>query len=206
MTKILPQPQFGEALPAACPSDEAARLLSCRRSTAPDFLGEPGPARGEIDAILRIGARVPDHRRVVPFRFILFEGEARARAGTILAAAFRDNEPEAPAEKAAFEGARFLRAPLVVAVVSKVDRAHRTPAWEQILTAGAVCQNLLLAASAFGFGASWITEWYGYDRGVLAGFGIADEERIAGFVYIGTAREAPKERQRPDVGALTCRF
>lgn len=206
MTRICPQPEFGESLPAAHPSDEGARLLSRRRSAAPELLAPPGPGPAELEAILRIGARAPDHRRVFPFRFILFEGEGRERAGIVLGDAFRANEPDAAPEKAAFEQARFMRAPLVIAVVSKVDRTHRTPEWEQVLTAGAVCQNLLLAASAFGFGAAWITEWYGYDRRVLAGFGLEAEERIAGFVYVGTAKESLKERLRPDVAALTSRF
>lgn len=180
--------------------------MSYRRSTAPELLGEPGPSPAETSALLRIAARVPDHRRVFPFRFVVFDGEGRARAGAVLGGAFRANEPDATQERVAFEEARFLRSPLVVAVVSKVDRAHRTPEWEQIMTAGAVCQNLLSAASAYGFGACWITEWYAYDRRVLAGFGLSAEERIAGFVYIGTAKGQLKERPRPDVGALTQRF
>lgn len=206
MTRIFPQPEFGESLPAANPSDEAARLLSQRRSTAPEYLAEPGPSPAETEAILRIGARAPDHRRVFPFRFIVFEGEARGRAGAIIESAFLASDPEAAPDKAAFERGRFLRAPLVVAVVSKVDRTHRTPEWEQLMTAGAVCENLLLAASAYGFGAAWITEWYAYDRRVLTEFGLGAEERIAGFVYIGSAREEPKERLRPDLEALIRRF
>lgn len=199
-------PEFGAPTPAAHPSDAAVRLLSLRRSTSPELMGEPGPDAAQLAAILTIAARAPDHRRVYPFRFIVFEGRARDRAGDILATAFAAVEPAADAERLEKERRRFLRAPLVVGVVSKVDRAHKTPEWEQILTAGAVCQNLLLAASAHGFAACWITEWYSYDPAVRAAFGVAAEERLCGFVYIGAAREHPKERQRPELSALITRF
>lgn len=199
-------PDFGESLPAAHPSPEAVRMLRLRRSTSADLLCDPGPDPQTLRALLEIAARAPDHRRVYPFRFIVFEGDARARAGGIIAAAFEANEPGSAEARIDSERRRFLRAPVVVAVVSAVDRAHRTPEWEQVLTAGAVCQNMLLAASAHGFAAQWLTEWYGYDRRVLDGFGLKPHERIAGFVYIGAAREDPKERQRPDLDGLISRF
>ena len=199
-------PAFGEPVPAAHPSADLMRALRLRRSTSPDLLGPPGPSPDEIRVILEIAARVPDHRRVFPFRFIVFEGAARAEAGDILAAAFAAAEPAAAQARIDAERGRFLRAPFVVCVVSAVDPGHKTPEWEQILCAGAVCQNLLLAASAHGFGASWLTEWYGYDRGVLDKFGLKPSERVAGFVYVGTAREQPKERLRPDLDALIAKF
>ncbi len=166
----------------------------------------PGPDADELQSILAIAARVPDHRRVCPYRFLVFDGAARDRAGDILAHAFVANEPEASAERIDAERRRFLRAPVVVAVVSAVDRTHRTPEWEQILTAGAVCQTMLIAANAHGFAAQWITEWYAYDRAVLDAFGLGPGERIAGFVYLGTAKEAPLERQRPELSDLVSRF
>lgn len=205
MTPFTP-PEFGEKLPAAHPSDDTIELLRLRRSTAADLMTGPGPGAGQLRSILSIAARVPDHRRVNPFRFIVFEGAARAAAGEILAHAFLANEPEASAERVDAERRRFLRAPVVVAVVSAVDRTHRTPEWEQILTAGAACQTMLIAASAHGFAAQWITEWYAYDRAVLEAFGLFAGERIAGFVYLGTAKEPPLERQRPELSALLSRF
>lgn len=199
-------PEFGKPLPAAHPSEDTIELLRLRRSTAADLMTEPGPGADELASILSIASRVPDHRRVNPFRFLVFEGEGRAAAGEILARALAQAEPQAGASRLEAERGRFLRAPVVVGVISSVDRTHRTPEWEQILTSGAVCQNMLIAASAHGFAAQWLTEWCAYDRSVLDAFGLKPGERIAGFVYIGTAREDPLERQRPDAGALTTRF
>lgn len=166
----------------------------------------PGPDAEALRTILEIAARVPDHRRVHPFRFIVFEGQGRARAGEILARAFKANEPEAKPDRIECERVRFLRAPVVIAVVSAVDKTHRTPEWEQVMTAGAVCQNMLIAASAHGFAAQWLTEWYAYDHSVLEAFGLKSGERVAGFIYIGTAKEPPLERQRPDIEALVTGF
>ena len=199
-------PELGEVMAPAHPSDASLEMLWRRRSTPADFLGDPGPDAETVEAMLTIAARAPDHRRVTPFRFVLFEGEARERFGKVLEAAFVANEPDAEEKRIAIERNRFMRAPLVVAVVSSVNRAHRTPEWEQILSAGAVCQNLLLAASAHGFAAQWLTEWYAFDEKVLSALSLEDHERIAGYVYVGTARENPKERARPDVAAITSRY
>lgn len=199
MTKSRIEPEFGAPLPAAHPSEEARTLLRLRRSTTADSLGEPGPDDEALSAILTIAARVPDHRRVAPFRFIIFKNEARARFGAILEAAFRANQPDAEAARIAYERDRFLRAPVVVGVISQVDRDHRTPEWEQVLTVGAVCQNMLLAASAHGFAAQWITEWYAYDAAVVDALSLRDTERIAGFIYMGAAQSDPLERARPFV-------
>lgn len=199
-------PELGETLPSCFPSDATLDMLRRRRSCPVEFMTGPGPDPRQLTDILTIAARVPDHRRVSPFRFILFEGEARKAFGEKLKAAFLDNEPEAAADRAAFEANRFLRAPVVVAVVSSPDLAHKTPEWEQRLSAGAVCQNMLLAASAHGFAGQWLTEWYAYDDSIRAALGLGAAEKIAGFVYIGTAAEDPKERGRPDMTALVSRF
>ncbi|WP_375203285.1 nitroreductase family protein [Hyphococcus sp.] len=177
-------------------------MLRMRRSTPADLLTGPGPDAAQLQDILTIAARVPDHRRVVPFRFIVFEGDARARFGAVLKEAYLANEPEAGEARATCEANRFLRAPVVVAVISKTNPDHRTPEWEQVLTSGAVCQNMLLAASAYGFAAQWLTEWYAYDDKALASLGLEPGEKVAGYVYIGTAKEGPKERGRPDMPAI----
>ena len=203
---MLKLPELGEALPAAHPSDRAVDMLWRRRSTPADFLGGPGPDQPTLQAILTIAARAPDHRRVTPFRFIVFEGEARARFGAVLRAAYVANEPDAEQHRIECEQNRFMRAPVVVAVVSSVDPSHRTPEWEQILTAGAACQNMLLAASAHGFAAQWITEWYAYDAKVTAALSLSAHERIAGYIYLGTAKENPKERARPDLSAISAYY
>lgn len=206
MTERLTPPEFGAPMAHAQPSPEARRLLALRRSLSPELMQGPGPEGAALEAILEIAARVPDHRRIVPFRFLVFEGEARDRAGRVLAERHAALNPGAPEAEVGAERRRFLRAPLVVAVVSRIDPRHKTPAWEQQLTCGAVCFNLLCAASAYGFGACWLTEWYSYDEGVAAAFGLAPGERFAGFIYIGSARESPRERQRPALSEIVRRF
>ncbi len=180
----------------------ALDLLLTRRSVVANKLREPGPDAGQIRDILTAGARAPDHKKLVPWRFVLFQGAARAAFGAVLARACRAAEPDAGAVRLETEAGRFLRAPLVIAVISRVRDVPGVPDWEQVLSAGAVCQNLLHAANALGFSAQWITEWYAFDASVQAALGLADGERIAGFVYIGTAREAPAERDRPDLDAI----
>ncbi len=195
-------PEIGDELSPHQASPEARRLLALRRSTPVDLLTEPGPSSDQLQAILKVAARVPDHRRVVPFRFIVIAGAGRERAGAILAEALRKADPDADETRLKGEATRFLRAPIVIAVVSSVDASHKTPEWEQVLTAGAVCQNLLLAASAHGFAASWVTEWASYDLNVMSALGLLPHERIAGFIYIGSARSNPKERPRPDMARI----
>jgi nitroreductase len=199
-------PAFGEELPPAHPSEQAICALRLRRSTPIELIGDPGPAPEELESMLAIAARVPDHRRVVPFRFIVIEGEGRTLAGEILAEAFALSNPDADEAKLALERRRLQRAPVVVAVVARLDAAHKTPEWEQSLTVGACCQNLLHAASAHGYAAQWITEWCAYDAQVSRRFGLTTHERFAGFVYLGTARENPRERLRPDLSGLLTRF
>ena len=203
--RIIP-PEFGAPMAPAHPSEGARRLLALRRSTSADLMTEPGPDDATLSAILEIAARVPDHRKICPFRFIVFRGEARARAGDVLARRFAQSTADATAERIEAERTRFLRAPVVVLVVARLDPAHKTPEWEQTLTNGAVCHNLLLAASAHGFGANWITEWYAYDRPALAVFGLAPDEKVSGFIYIGSAKEPPRERQRPVMAEIVSEF
>ena len=184
-------------------TESVRSFLAKRRSVVANNLGEPGPTELELKEILQIGARVPDHKKLVPWRFILFQGEARARFGKILAETTRLHEPEASSVRLETEGNRFLRAPVIIAVISSFNNTKAVPEWEQTLSAGAVCQNLLIAAGGFGYSAQWLTEWYTYDPAIIEALGLADHERIAGFVYIGTAKEPPKERDRPDLEAIT---
>ena len=172
-------------------------LLLARRSVSANSLGEPGPSESEIGQILTAAARVPDHKKLVPWRFLLFQGEARKAFGEVLAEICRSEEKDPGPFRLETEANRFMRAPLVIAVISRVVKNPAAPEWEQILSAGAACQNLLVAATALGYGAQWITEWYGYSQGVRAALKLAENERVAGFVYIGTAKETPEERERP---------
>ncbi|WP_088348829.1 MULTISPECIES: nitroreductase family protein [Rhodomicrobium] len=183
--------------------EELLRHLRGRRSVSAGALVEPGPDRPALEAMLTIAARVPDHKKLAPWRFIVLEGAARAAFGARLAAICAANEPEASQTRLELERTRFLRAPVVVALVSSPKPHPAAPEWEQVLSAGAVGLNLLHASAAMGFGAQWVTEWYGYDAAVKSAFGLTDAERFAGFIYIGTARETPTDRERPDLAAIT---
>jgi nitroreductase len=181
-------------------------LLSVRRSVGPNFLTGPGPSATELETLLKIASRVPDHGKLAPWRFIVFEGEARDRAGEAIARAYAEANPQADAARLAAERTRLARAPLVIGVVSRAAAHPKIPDWEQILSAGAVCMNLLTTASAMGFAASWITEWYAYDRRVLSAFGLSPQERMAGFVHIGTATSPSPDRPRPALADIVARF
>lgn len=190
-------PAPGEALAPAHANTETLALLTRRRSTPAIELSEPGPDASQVEHLLGIAARVPDHGKLAPWRFILFEGDARASFGTILGKVWAVKNPDSTTDQTRFEQQRFQRAPLVIAVISTVTEQHKVPLWEQELSAGAVCQNLLIAASAMGFGAQWLTEWYAYDPDIKDALGLRSGERIAGFVYIGTATQDVMERPRP---------
>lgn len=165
----------------------------------------PGPSPEELDSILKAAARVPDHGKLFPFRFIVFEEEGRSRFGQVLVEALAETE-KLTEERAASEAARPLRAPVIVAVVSRTREAIPIPEWEQLLTAGAVCQTMLIAAHALGYVGNWLTEWYAYHPGVKERLGLKPGERIAGFVYIGKSTVPLEERVRPEMEAIITRF
>ncbi|MCG6122438.1 MAG: nitroreductase [Microvirga sp.] len=177
-------------------------LLAARRSTAARMLSEPGPGREQLESMLTIAARVPDHGKLEPWRFIVIAGESRERIGGVIAAAALADDPGIDAEKLAQQQGLLSRAPVVVAVVSRAAPHPKIPEWEQVLSAGAVCQNLLIAAAASGFAANWITEWIASDRRVLDALGLDAEERIAGFVHIGSADFTPPDRARPTLESV----
>ena len=185
---------------------DALELLKTRRSIKPIELNGPAPTGAEVDTLLTVASRVPDHGKLTPWRFIIFEGDARLAAGDAIVAAFRSKYPDAKAEQAEAERGRLARAPLVIAVVSRAGPHAKIPEWEQVLSAGAAAMSLVLAAHAMGYAANWITEWYAYDRGVLAALGLADNERIAGFVHIGRPVQPPEDRPRPPLDAIATRF
>jgi nitroreductase len=185
---------------------DALDLLRTRRSVKPMDLAAPGPDQAQLDTILTVGSRVPDHGKLAPWRFIVFEGAARDKAGEIIGNAFRAQGPDATPDQIEFERKRLSRAPVVIAVVSRAGHHVKIPEWEQVLSAGAAAMNVVTAAYALGFAASWITEWYAYDRTVLAALRIKPEERIAGFIHIGTAAQRPEDRDRPLLASLVTRF
>lgn len=195
---VLPEfPAPGERLASSHASADTLTLLARRRSTTAVALAEPGPSPEQVEHLIGIASRVPDHGKLAPWRFVVFEGEARASFGQVLAKVWSANNPKATREQVDAEAGRFERAPLVIAVISNVIENHKIPEWEQVLSAGAACQNMLVAASAMGFGAQWLTEWYAYDPYVKDALGLRSGERIAGFVYVGTAPDEPVERVRP---------
>lgn len=184
-------------------SKETIDLLLTRRSAKALTMVEPGPSDSEIEMILRAGVRVPDHGKLAPWRFILFKDDARAKFGDLLAKIYAEVETRATEEQIAFERGRLSRAPLVVAVVSRVTPGIKIPEWEQILSAGAVCQNMLIAATALGYGAQWLTEWYAFDASVNEALGLGENERVAGYLYFGSESVPKDERPRPELSDIT---
>ena len=188
-------------------SQETIGLLLRRRSAKPAMLADPGPTSEQLTTILTAATRVPDHKKLEPWRFIVFEGDARATFGRVLLKACLAEDKQTPsAARLETERTRFLRAPTVVAVISCVTANPAAPEWEQVLSCGAACFNLCLAANALGFATSWITEWYSYSPAVRAALRLATNERMAGFVYIGTAKETQSDRDRPQLARIVSRW
>jgi nitroreductase len=181
-------------------------LLRTRRSVPPLRLEGPGPDPAELDAILTLAARVPDHGKLAPWRFLVIEGEARARIGARIGEAYGADHPEADATRLDLERNRLALAPLVVAVVSRAGPHVKIPEWEQVLSAGAVAMNLVIAANASGFATAWLTEWFAYDRRILDALGLDPRERLAGFIHVGRAQEVPPDRPRPDLADIVTRL
>jgi len=185
---------------------EALDLLKTRRSVKPMELTGPAPSDSEIDTILTIASRVPDHGKLTPWRFIVLEGGNGLAVGEKIAAAFAADHPGATSEQIEFEKRRLARAPLVIAVVSRAGPHVKIPEWEQVLSAGAASMSLVLAVHALGYAANWITEWYAYDRRVLDALGLSPQERVAGFVHIGRPAQPPEDRPRPPLDQIVTRY
>jgi nitroreductase len=186
-----PPPPFGAALPIET-SPEVLRFLALRRSTSAATLTEPAPDPGQVADLLRLAARVPDHGKLTPWRFIVLQGADKAVFAARLEAISSGRGDIVQTGKLA----KLKTPPLAIAVIS-TPKVAAIPEWEQVLSAGAVCSTLVQAALAMGFGANWITDWYSYDAQATLALGLNDSERVAGFVLIGTPREPPLERERP---------
>ena len=202
MLNAPPPPEFGQPLPIL-PSPEALALLAYRRSASAATLAAPGPDPAQLDDPLRLATRVPDHGKLAPWRFILLEGADKAAFGSRLLAIAQTREDP---EKAIAALGKFNPAPLAIAMTSCVTPNHKVPEWEQVLSAGSAAFALVLAAQAMGFGANWITDWYSFDGEVAALLGLSAGERMAGFIFIGTATAAPLERVRPELPAIVRRW
>ncbi len=177
-------------------------FLLSRRSVLARMMDGPAPADDDLRRIMEAGMRVPDHGRLAPWSFIVIRGEAREKLGETLAEAFLKNNPDAIEEQVEIERERLTRAPVVIAVVSKVVREHKIPEWEQILSSGAACQTMLIAALSMGYAAQWLTEWYAYDPDMKRALGVDADDRIAGFLYLGHEAERPTERNRPEYDSV----
>ncbi len=183
-------------------SPETLDFLRRRRSHPSVTMSAPGPDDDEIRDILTIAARVPDHGKLAPWRFILYRAEQGERIGAWLADYYERCNGRLDDDQRQKELTRFTRAPLVVGVVSRPVDHPKIPVWEQQLSAGAVCMNLLTSAAASGFVSQWLTEWYAFDSEAARYLGAGEGERFAGFVHIGSATQPPVERPRPDLSSL----
>ena len=172
-------------------------FLTTRRSTVARMMGDPGPNDDELRQIMEAGMRVPDHGRLTPWRFIVIRSDARDTIGDVIVNSFKRNNPDAIQEQIEIEQERLTRAPIVIAVVSRVHREHKIPVWEQILSSGAACQTMLIAAQSMGYAAQWLTEWYAYDSDVKKAIGAEADDEIAGFVYLGNPVGELTDRARP---------
>jgi len=185
-------------------------FLEGRRSLPSRQLGDPGPTPEQLERLLTAAIRVPDHGKLTPWRLLLIRGEERARLGAALADIHVRADPGVPPAVVQKDRDRFKFAPLIVAVIARVEPNHpKVPEQEQVLSAGYVAYNLLLGAKALGFGAQILTGWAAYDRDVAQLLGLGANERVVAFVHIGTAREEAPERLRPQlsdvVGEWTAR-
>lgn len=184
------------ALPLPVRSDEVLARLASRRSASAQLLSAPGPSEAEIEQILHLGARTPDHGKLFPWRFVVLGPQSRADLSEALAVLA---ETQGRIDKDLAVLAKLANPPLTIMVVSTPIQGHKVPVWEQQLSAGAVCMNLEHAADALGYSASWITDWYAYDPAAVALFGVKDGETIAGFIHLGTLTDPPLERPRPNM-------
>ncbi len=178
-------------------------FLKSRKSASAKAMTGPGPDAVQLRDILSMAVRVPDHGKLNPWRFIVFEGDARGQVGEKFAARFAELHPEYPAESVDFQKSLLVRAPVVVAVVSTAAVHAKIPVWEQQMSAAAVCFNMVLATQAHGFDVQWQSDWIAYDDGAKAAMGISANEKVAGIIYIGTSAVPLEERPRPDAAALT---
>jgi nitroreductase len=176
--------------------------LSTRRSIPAFQMGEPGPSKGEVEEMLTLASRVPDHGKLAPWRFIVYRGDERRVISEALAKIAISDRPDLSDEMVKVENTRFTRAPVVVAVVSRAAPHFKIPEWEQVLSAGAVCLNLVMAANAHGFASNWLTEWYAFDQRAYDILGVKEGEKVAGFIHIGTPTVPPFERPRPALSEI----
>lgn len=177
--------------------------LITRRTVPAVNLEGPAPDEGELQKMLEIAARVPDHGKIAPWRFIHYPPSLCQSVGSYLSKLWQAENPNVSAERISVEEMRFVRAPSVIGVISRPVRTHKVPVWEQELSAGAVCLNLIHAAAAHGYSAQWLTEWYSFHDEAARYLGADEGERFAGFIHIGRPMISPNERPRPTMSDIT---
>lgn len=182
-------------------------FLRSRRSASPKALSAPVPQGRVLDDILTIAIRTPDHGRMFPWRFVVLTGRGLKELAGAVGDAFAADHPEADAVAVAASRQRVDAAPMIIAVVSTARPENpanpKIPEWEQILSAGAVCMNLLHACRAHGFGAVWLSGWAAYHPAVRDHLGLHAHERLAGFIHVGTETKSQDDRPRPGVSEVT---
>lgn len=189
------------------PANTALRdFYLTRRSVGIAFLKEPGPTAAELRDILLIGTRVPDHGKLVPWRLVVLAGQDRVRAGERLAEIAQRHTPALDEQSLEIERNRFLPAPLTIGVIFAPRKSEKAPELEQLLSAGNVCHNLLNAAYALGFAATWVTRWFAYDLEAQQMLGARGGERFVGFIHIGTPTSVPEDRERPPLESVVSRW
>lgn len=183
---------------------QALELLLTRRSVLSRNLSGPGPNSEQLKTILTVASRVPDHRKLEPWRFIVVQGDERQKLGEKFCQ-IRQQTVDLSPEQITAEQNRYTFAPLVIVVVfSPVE--HKTPEFEQLLSCGAACQHINLACKALGFASQWVTNWCAYDKEAYKVLKLASHESIAGFVHIGTPTCTTKDRSRPDLSEKVSYF
>lgn len=173
--------------------------LKLRRSIPAFQMREPGPDRETVEDILRLAMRVPDHGKIAPWRFIVYSGDVRVEIGEALLEMAQARDPNLSEEMVTVERTRFTRAPVVIGVVSTAGPHVKIPEWEQVMSAGAVCLNLLMAANAHGYVSNWLTEWYAFDERAFPILGVEPGEKVAGFIHVGSSDFPAVERPRPEL-------
>ncbi|WP_421724012.1 nitroreductase family protein [Bauldia sp.] len=178
---------------------DVVEFLKTRRSVTTPFLEAPGPDADQLRDILTIGSRVPDHGKLAPWRFIVYQGDKRQAAGEAIAHLVASREPDVDPERLEEERGRFTRAPVVIGVVSTAAPHPKIPEFEQLLSAGNAAMLTVLGAHALGFGAHWLTEWIAFDGTAGHVLGLKPGERFVGFIHVGTPSARPSDRPRPDL-------
>lgn len=187
-------------------NETLVNYFKTRRSVGMAFLSEPGPSASELDEILTIGTRVPDHGKYAPWRLVLIEGDARVRAGERLAEIARRNRPGIDEQSLEIERRQFLPAPLTIGVIFSPKPNAKAPELEQLLSAGSVCLSLCHAAFALGYAATWVSRWFSFDTAAQQMLGARGGERFVGFVHIGTPTATPEDRERPALADVVTRW